>query len=79
MVFNWTKLAPADRDWLKPKLLSSVKWILLALSTGAQVPQIPPLPGALQLLITSGKACRKEQWWKSGDDHLLAYDKEIVM
>ena len=31
------------------------------------------------MLITSGKVHRKNHWWKSGDDHLAAYDKELVV
>jgi len=31
------------------------------------------------LLITSGKAYKKKHWCKSGDDHLAAYDKGLVV
>lgn len=31
------------------------------------------------MLMASGRACRKKRWWKSGNDHLSAYDKEIVI
>ena len=63
----------------KPQLASTSGWILLALHTDAKTPQIHPVPGAKQLLITSGKAYRKKSWWKSGDDHLAAYEKDLVV
>ena len=35
--------------------------------------------GAKQLLITSGKAYRQKGWWTSGNDKLVAYEKDLVV
>ena len=76
-VVNWTGLGEEDRATLRPQLESTSGWIILALSTGTK--QIPPVQGAKQLLIATGKTYRQKGWWKSGQDKLVAYDKEVVV
>ena len=76
-VVNWTGLGEEDRATLRPQLESTSGWIILALSTGTK--QIPPVQGAKQLLIAAGKTYRQKGWWTSGQDKLVAYDKEVVV
>lgn len=37
------------------------------------------MSGARKLLTTSGNAYRVKHWWKVVNDHLAAYDKELVV
>ena len=66
-----------DRATLRPQLESANGWIILALSTGTK--QIPPVRRAKKLLIGAGKTYRQKGWWTSGQDKLVAYDKELVV
>ena len=79
LVTNWTRQEAVEKELLKPQLASTDGWIILAPSTGSKTPQIPPARGAKKLLTTSGKVYRKKHWWKLGDNHLAAYDKELVV
>ena len=79
LIVNWTGLGTEDKALLKLQLESTSDWILLALSAGAKASQIPPVRGTNQLLITTGKAYRQKGWWTSGNDHVVAYEKDLVV
>jgi len=77
-VINWSGLSREDQAIILPTLQTANDWIVLALVGRPRLGAIPlSVYGSVIAMTTKGKSFRKRQWWQTGDDELVAYDRKV--